>query len=124
MFRPGYIQPLRGIKSKTQWYQAIYRAIGPLYPALRRLLPRYVTTTTNLGRAMIQVAARRLFDKHSVVRRHQSRELRRRWEYRAKRSLFSVFVLLRRVLVRSRRASTPHLLPELLARRRAVCRCA
>jgi len=24
MFRPGYIQPLRGLRSKTRWYQALY----------------------------------------------------------------------------------------------------
>jgi len=57
MFRPGYIQPLKGVRSKTGWYQAIYNVIGPLYPVLRRLVPRYVTTTVNVGRAMIQVAA-------------------------------------------------------------------
>ena len=57
MFRPGYIQPLKGIRSKTRWYQALYDAVGPLYPLLRRLLPRYVTTTVNIGRAMIHVAA-------------------------------------------------------------------
>jgi uncharacterized protein YbjT (DUF2867 family) len=57
MFRPGYIQPMKGIRSKTRWYQAMYDAIGFLYPVLRRLIPRYVTTTVNLGRAMVQVAA-------------------------------------------------------------------
>ena len=57
MFRPGYIQPLRGLRSKTRWYQALYDVIGPLYPILRRLFPRYVTTTVNIGRAMIHVAA-------------------------------------------------------------------
>ena len=57
MFRPGYIQPLRGIRSKTRWYQAVYDVIGPLYPLLRRVAPRYVTTTVNVGRAMIEVAA-------------------------------------------------------------------
>ena len=56
MFRPGYIQPLRGIRSKTRWYQALYDVIGPFYPIVRRLLPKYVTTTTNIGRAMIHVA--------------------------------------------------------------------
>jgi hypothetical protein len=30
--------------------------LGVLYPLLNRLLPRYVTTTANIGRAMIQVA--------------------------------------------------------------------
>jgi uncharacterized protein YbjT (DUF2867 family) len=57
MFRPGYIQPLRGIRSKTRWYQALYDLSGPLYPILRRMFPRYVTTTVNIGRAMIHVAA-------------------------------------------------------------------
>jgi uncharacterized protein YbjT (DUF2867 family) len=57
MFRPGYIQPLRGIKSKTRWYQAMYDVLGSLYPVFRRVFPRYVTTTVNMGRAMIEVAA-------------------------------------------------------------------
>ena len=57
MFRPGYIQPLRGIRSKTEWYQILYDVIGSLYPMLRRVLPRYVTTTVNIGRAMIEVAS-------------------------------------------------------------------
>jgi uncharacterized protein YbjT (DUF2867 family) len=56
MFRPGYIQPLRGIRSKTRWYQALYDVIGPFYPIVRRLFPKYVTTTTDIGRAMIRVA--------------------------------------------------------------------
>jgi hypothetical protein len=56
MFRPGYIQPLRDIRSKTRWYQALYDVMGPFYPMLRRLFPRYVTTTVNIGRAMIHVA--------------------------------------------------------------------
>jgi uncharacterized protein YbjT (DUF2867 family) len=57
MFRPGYIQPLRGIRSKTRWYQGLYDVTRPFYPVLRRLFPRYVTTTVNIGRAMIHVAA-------------------------------------------------------------------
>jgi uncharacterized protein YbjT (DUF2867 family) len=57
MFRPGYIQPLRGIRSKTRWVQLVYAVIGPLYPALRRIAPRFVTTTADIGRAMIRVAA-------------------------------------------------------------------
>jgi uncharacterized protein YbjT (DUF2867 family) len=56
MFRPGYIQPLRGVTSKTRLYQALYTVLGPLYPLLRRIAPRHVTTTVALGRAMIEVA--------------------------------------------------------------------
>jgi uncharacterized protein YbjT (DUF2867 family) len=54
MFRPGFIQPLKGVRSKTRWYQAIYTALGPLYPLLSRVAPRYVTTTEAIGRAMIR----------------------------------------------------------------------
>ena len=56
-FRPGYIQPLKGVRSKTRLYQAFYDVLGSLYPVLKRLLPGHVTTTENVGRAMIQVAA-------------------------------------------------------------------
>ena len=55
MFRPGFIQPMRGIKSKTALYQGIYNIISPLYGLLRRL-PKYVTTTVVIGKAMIRVA--------------------------------------------------------------------
>jgi hypothetical protein len=57
MFRPGYIQPLKGVRSKTGWYQAVYNVIGPLYPLFRRVAQNYLTTTENVGRAMIRVAA-------------------------------------------------------------------
>ena len=58
MFRPGFIQPLHGIVSKTRLYRVIYSAVGPLYPVLNALLPDYVTTTERVGRAMITVAKR------------------------------------------------------------------
>jgi uncharacterized protein YbjT (DUF2867 family) len=57
MFRPGFIQPLDGIRSKTRLYQAFYTVTGPLYPMLRRLAPGLVTTTTAVGRAMIRAVA-------------------------------------------------------------------
>ena len=56
MFRPGYIQPLHGIKTKTKWYAAFYAVMAPLYPMWKRLLPKYVTTTECIGRAMLKVA--------------------------------------------------------------------
>jgi uncharacterized protein YbjT (DUF2867 family) len=56
MFRPGYIQPLHGIKSKTGWYSAIYAVVAPLYPLLNRLFQRYLITTEELGQAMLIVA--------------------------------------------------------------------
>jgi uncharacterized protein YbjT (DUF2867 family) len=56
MFRPGYIQPLHGIRTKTKLYGALYAVMAPLYPLWKRLLPAKVTTTEALGRAMIRVA--------------------------------------------------------------------
>jgi uncharacterized protein YbjT (DUF2867 family) len=56
MFRPAAIQPLHGIKSKTGWYQAIYTVATPLFSILKLIAPAYVTTTEQLGRAMIKVA--------------------------------------------------------------------
>jgi uncharacterized protein YbjT (DUF2867 family) len=56
MFRPAGIQPLHGIRSKTAWYQAAYVAAAPLPTLLNRVAPKYVTTTEQVGRAMIRVA--------------------------------------------------------------------
>ena len=58
MFRPGFIQPLHGIKSKTRAYQIFYAVTTPLLPVLKAVFPQYVTTTERLGRAMIAVAKR------------------------------------------------------------------
>jgi uncharacterized protein YbjT (DUF2867 family) len=56
MFRPGAIVPRHGIKSKTQVYQIFYTLTGPFLPMLHRWFPKYVTTTDQLGRAMLKVA--------------------------------------------------------------------
>jgi uncharacterized protein YbjT (DUF2867 family) len=58
MFRPGYIQPLHGIRTKTKWYGTVYAIVGPLYPVWKLLFPKYVTTTECVGRAMLNVAKR------------------------------------------------------------------
>jgi uncharacterized protein YbjT (DUF2867 family) len=57
MFRPGYIQPVGGVRSRTGWVQAVYAVAAPFYPVVRRLMPGAATTTANLGRALIRVAA-------------------------------------------------------------------
>ena len=57
MFRPGYIQPVGAVRSRTGWVQAVYTVIAPFYPILRRVWPNGTTTTANLGRALIAVAA-------------------------------------------------------------------
>ena len=56
MFRPGVIQPMHGVKSKTALYRIPYLILRPLTPWLRKRFPQYVTTTEQLGRSMIVVA--------------------------------------------------------------------
>jgi uncharacterized protein YbjT (DUF2867 family) len=56
MFRPGAIQPLHGVRSKTAWLQGILVVAGPLLTFLKKVAPKYVTTTEQVGRAMIKVA--------------------------------------------------------------------
>lgn len=58
MFRPGAIIPGPGIKSRTGWYRLAYAVAAPLGPALARLLPSAVTTSAQMGRAMLAVARR------------------------------------------------------------------
>jgi uncharacterized protein YbjT (DUF2867 family) len=56
MFRPGFIRPLDGIKSKTASYRVVYALLGPVFPVVKALAPTHVTTTRNVGLAMIRVA--------------------------------------------------------------------
>jgi uncharacterized protein YbjT (DUF2867 family) len=55
MFRPAFIEPMHGIRSRTTMYRIFYAIVRPLFPILR-LFPRYVTTTERIGRAMIEAA--------------------------------------------------------------------
>jgi hypothetical protein len=52
-FRPGIIQPLHGITSKTRSYRMLYSLTGPVLPLLRALFPNHILTTEQIGRAML-----------------------------------------------------------------------
>jgi uncharacterized protein YbjT (DUF2867 family) len=56
VIRPAVILPRHGITSRTRAYRLGYILLRPLFPLLRVLLPRHVTTTEELGRAMIRIA--------------------------------------------------------------------
>jgi uncharacterized protein YbjT (DUF2867 family) len=56
VFRPGFIQPLHGIQSRTTLYRVAYMIAAPLMPLLRRMFPGQVLTTEVIGRAMLKVA--------------------------------------------------------------------
>jgi uncharacterized protein YbjT (DUF2867 family) len=56
MFRPGLIQPVQGVRSKTRSYQLIYAITKPLLPLLLLAFPNAILTTQEIGRAMLSVA--------------------------------------------------------------------
>jgi uncharacterized protein YbjT (DUF2867 family) len=56
VFRPGAIQPLHGIRSRTTAYRVGYAAMKPLIPLLRWAFPGSILTTEQIGRAMLRVA--------------------------------------------------------------------
>ncbi len=51
MFRPGYIQPIKGLKNTYKFY----KVLGLFYPVWKTLFPKYVCTLENLGLTMINV---------------------------------------------------------------------
>ena len=72
LFRPGIIQPLHGIRSKTPSYRIFYLLAKPLLPLAKALLPNLVVTTEEMGRAMLNVArlgpGRRVLETRDIVR--------------------------------------------------------
>jgi uncharacterized protein YbjT (DUF2867 family) len=55
MFRPGAILPLHGVRSRTRWIRWLYALAAPIAAAWRALLPDSITTTEQVGRAMLRV---------------------------------------------------------------------
>jgi len=56
LFRPGIIEPLHGIRSRTAAYRLLYPLLKPLLPLLRWFAPNQVLTTESIGWAMLAVA--------------------------------------------------------------------
>jgi len=55
MFRPGFIQPMKGIKSRTRLYNVLYAVFTPFYFILKHF-KSIVTNTEILGKAMINTS--------------------------------------------------------------------
>jgi uncharacterized protein YbjT (DUF2867 family) len=70
--RPGYIQPMHGIRSRNALYRNLYRVTGSLYPLLSRLAPRYFITSDELAKAMLHLAVEgsrlRILDSAELVK--------------------------------------------------------
>jgi len=73
VFRPAMIQPRNGIKSKTASYRIIYALVAPFLSAARHFWPNYISTTQELGKALL-AAAKRGTGKR-IVEAGQIREL-------------------------------------------------
>jgi uncharacterized protein YbjT (DUF2867 family) len=76
MFRPGLIEPLDGIRSRTPIYRIIYGVFKPLLPLLRRAFPNQVVSTRDIGQAMLAVArhgyAKRILETKDIRQAVQS----------------------------------------------------
>jgi hypothetical protein len=51
MFRPGYIQPTKGLMNTYK----MYKVLSPVYPLIKLLFSKYATTLREIGLAMINV---------------------------------------------------------------------
>jgi uncharacterized protein YbjT (DUF2867 family) len=58
-FRPGFIRPEHGARSRVRLYRVIYAALSPVSALLVRFAPGIATSTTQLARAMLMVARTR-----------------------------------------------------------------
>jgi uncharacterized protein YbjT (DUF2867 family) len=71
IFRPAAIQPLHGVRSRTALYRILYSITKPVLPLLRLVLPGYISTTEQIGRAMLivarQGAPKRILESPDIV---------------------------------------------------------
>ena len=56
VLRPGFIQSRYGAVSRTRLYRVLYKVFGVLYPVLRRVAPKFVSSTEQIGLAMLGIA--------------------------------------------------------------------
>jgi uncharacterized protein YbjT (DUF2867 family) len=71
-FRPGFIEPMDGIQSKTPMYRMFYKVLGPVLPMLHRAFPNQILSTREIGQAMLAVA-RHGYDKRIL----ETKDMRR-----------------------------------------------
>lgn len=55
-FRPGLIQPMDGIRSRTGLYNTLYVLLGPVVYLAGKMAPASTLTTRSVGQAMLAVA--------------------------------------------------------------------
>src|SRR5262249_30200789 len=52
-FRPGFIEPMHGITSRTRLYRVGYVAMRPFFPVLKLILGKNILTSDQVSRAML-----------------------------------------------------------------------
>jgi uncharacterized protein YbjT (DUF2867 family) len=71
-FRPGFIEPMDGIQSKTPSYRLFYKMLAPLLPLMHRMFPNQILSTREIGQAMLAVArhgyAKRILETKDIRR--------------------------------------------------------
>lgn len=63
MFRPGIIRPVDGARTRAGWLNSVYSATGPVVGLAQKAFPRHVLDTTQIGRAMVNLAAGQVPDE-------------------------------------------------------------
>ncbi|WP_005037752.1 hypothetical protein [Holophaga foetida] len=56
LFRPCFIQPRHGIRSRTQWYRVFYALSSPFIWLINKFVPGVVLNTESLGWAILTAA--------------------------------------------------------------------
>ncbi len=64
-FRPAYIKPEANAPSSTPIYRILLSTLGFLHPIIKLIIPKYTTTTSQIGKAMIEVV-KHGFEKKQV----------------------------------------------------------
>lgn len=74
ILRPAVIQPLDGIKSRTAAYRIMYSLTGPILPLIKKIFPKYITTTRQIGQAMLALvrkgAPKRILESADINELH------------------------------------------------------
>ncbi len=55
ILRPGMIEPMDGVRSRTTAYRWFYALTRPVLPLLRRAMPNHVLSTRQMGQVMLKL---------------------------------------------------------------------
>lgn len=62
MFRPGAIIPMKGVEPSSKFYRTLIKNLGCLLKLIKKIAPKAVVDTTQIGQAMIR-SSQRGYDK-------------------------------------------------------------